>query len=177
MKKWGKMFAVFACLVLALALTGCGGKNEKFTANSWVFVEKTDTGDNDYMSVIAFEKNNKSYTCTEKTTNIKIRNHGGTSLGIGAKEHYDYKVDVRESAPYIQKGLAYDEKTDSLTMDGDPFYTYMSKDNTIISHHSPTLGKLTYKKATKEEIEEIKKELIDFEQKKAAKATAEGNKQ
>lgn len=28
MKKWGKIFAVFACLVLALAIAGCGGKSD-----------------------------------------------------------------------------------------------------------------------------------------------------
>lgn len=163
MKKWGKMFAVFACLVLALAMAGCGGKNEKFTANSWVFVHKTDDGNEDFIDVLTFEKNNKSYTSVEKKTTYKVK-YEGLMSGAGMVSQ-KYKMDIEDEKNNSTPGLTYDEKSDSLIINGFSAYTYMSKDNTVIDQDN----KRVFKKATKEDIEKIKKDLEENTKKKIIK--------
>lgn len=163
MKKWGKMFAVFACLVFALAMAGCGGKNEKFTANSWVFVHKTDDGNEDFIDVLTFEKNNKSYTSVEKKTTYKVK-YEGLMSGAGMVSQ-KYKMDIEDEKNNSTPGLTYDEKSDSLTINGFSAYTYMSKDNTVIDQDN----KRVFKKATKEDIEKIKKDLEENTKKKIIK--------
>ena len=160
MKKWGKMFAIFACLVLALAMAGCGGKSEKFTANSWVFVHKTDDGNEDFIDVLTFEKNNKSYTSVEKKTTYKVK-YEGLMSGAGMVSQ-KYKMDIEDEKNNSTPGLTYDEKSDSLTINGFSAYTYMSKDNTVIDQDN----KRVFKKATKEDIEKIKKDLEENTKKK-----------
>ncbi len=163
MKKWGKMFAIFACLVLALAMAGCGGKSEKFTANSWVFVHKTDDGNEDFIDVLTFEKNNKSYTSVEKKTTYKVK-YEGLMSGAGMVSQ-KYKMDIEDEKNNSTPGLTYDEKSDSLTINGFSAYTYMSKDNTVIDQDN----KRVFKKATKEDIEKIKKDLEENTKKKIIK--------
>lgn len=163
MKKWGKMFAVFACLVLALAMAGCGGKSEKFTANSWVFVHKTDDGNEDFIDVLTFEKNNKSYTSVEKKTTYKVK-YEGLMSGAGMVSQ-KYKMDIEDEKNNSTPGLTYDEKSDSLIINGFSAYTYMSKDNTVIDQDN----KRVFKKATKEDIEKIKKDLEENTKKKIIK--------
>lgn len=163
MKKWGKMFAVFACLVFALAMAGCGGKNEKFTANSWVFVHKTDDGNEDFIDVLTFEKNNKSYTSVEKKTTYKVK-YEGLMSGAGMVSQ-KYKMDIEDEKNNSTPGLTYDEKSDSLTINGFSAYTYMSKDNTVIDQDN----KRVFKKATKEDIEKIKKDLEENTKRKIIK--------
>lgn len=163
MKKWGKMFAIFACLVLALAMAGCGGKNEKFTANSWVFVHKTDDGNEDFIDVLTFEKNNKSYTSVEKKTTYKVK-YEGLMSGAGMVSQ-KYKMDIEDEKNNSTPGLTYDEKSDSLIINGFSAYTYMSKDNTVIDQDN----KRVFKKATKEDIEKIKKDLEENTKKKIIK--------
>lgn len=163
MKKWGKMFAIFACLVLALAMAGCGGKSEKFTANSWVFVHKTDDGNEDFIDVLTFEKNNKSYTSVEKKTTYKVK-YEGLMSGAGMVSQ-KYKMDIEDEKNNSTPGLTYDEKSDSLTINGFSAYTYMSKDNTVIDRDN----KRVFKKATKEDIEKIKKDLEENTKKKIIK--------
>lgn len=157
------MFAVFACLVFALAMAGCGGKNEKFTANSWVFVHKTDDGNEDFIDVLTFEKNNKSYTSVEKKTTYKVK-YEGLMSGAGMVSQ-KYKMDIEDEKNNSTPGLTYDEKSDSLTINGFSAYTYMSKDNTVIDQDN----KRVFKKATKEDIEKIKKDLEENTKRKIIK--------
>lgn len=160
MKKWGKMFAIFACLVLALAMAGCGGKSEKFTANSWVFVHKTDDGNESYINILNFEKNGKTYTTKEKTFTYQIKDKRLYSIAdtyISGK----YEMNIDESEGRTEPGFTYDEKTDGMKRDGLTFYTYMSKDNTVMDQGL----KKIYKKASKEDIEKIKKEMEAYTQK------------
>lgn len=156
--------------VCYLCLSGLGpgygrlwGKSEKFTANSWVFVHKTDDGNEDFIDVLTFEKNNKSYTSVEKKTTYKVK-YEGLMSGAGMVSQ-KYKMDIEDEKNNSTPGLTYDEKSDSLTINGFSAYTYMSKDNTVIDQDN----KRVFKKATKEDIEKIKKDLEENTKKKIIK--------
>ena len=164
MKKWRRLLAVVACLVLSLTLFGCGGSNEKFTGNNWVFVHKTDDGYTDYIDVLTFEKNNKNYICKGKNTTYKVE-YDGTASAFG-KITSQYKIAIENSEMKPTAGLIYDEKSNSMTQNGLQFYTYISKDNTIMDQGD----KRIYKKATKEEIEKIKKDMEENTKKKVEEA-------
>lgn len=161
MKKWGKLFAVFTCLVLALAIAGCGGKNEKFTANSWVFVNKTDDATDNYIDILTFEKDGKTYTTKSKTITYKVKDERLYNI-FDAYVSGKYEMKISETDGRPDTGFTYDEKTDSMKMDGFSIYTYMSKNNTVMDKDT----KRIYKKATKEDIEKLKKEMQENTQKK-----------
>ncbi|WP_279128356.1 hypothetical protein [Acidaminococcus fermentans] len=169
MKNWKKAWAIVFSLVMMLSLAGCGSR-EKFTGSTWVFIHQSENGTS-YIDEMKFEKNNKSYTASTKTTSYEIRNHGKGGSLFGPI-HYDYQVEVDESKPNIDPGLVFDEKSNSLTLHGFVAYTYMSKDNTVAEQ-----GGKIFKKMSTEEIAKAKEQLKANAQKEAEKRTEYYNKQ
>lgn len=155
MGNWKKAIAMVFCLVMILAVAGCGSK-EKFTGSNWVSVRKGTSGFENTVTIYTFEKNDKSFTCTRKVTNYMVRSDSLFAIP-------DYKVEEQESEPSKEVGLVYDEKSNSLTIMGAPRYTYMSKDDTIMEQGNPT----PLKKMSKEEIEKAKKDMQEHAQKQA----------
>lgn len=149
MKNWKKALAMVFCLIMMLAVAGCGSK-EKFTGSNWVSVEKGTTGIENDVTIYTFEKNGKSFTCTKKVTSYVVR-------------PVDDKVEENEYELSKEVGLVYDEKSNSLTIMGVPVYTYMSKDDTIVQQGNPK----PLKKMSKEEIEKAKKDVQEHAQKLA----------
>ncbi|SFO79843.1 hypothetical protein SAMN02910455_02093 [Acidaminococcus fermentans] len=158
MRNWEKAFTMVFCLLMMLAVAGCGSK-EKFTGSNWVSVHKGTTGIDNDVTIYTFEKNGKSFTCTKKTTDYIVR-------------PVDDKVEKTEDEPSKEVGLVYDEKSNSLTIMGAPRYTYMSKDDTIVEQGNPQ----PLKKMSKEEIEKAKKDVQEHAQKLADKRKEESKR-
>jgi len=165
MKNWKKALAMVFCLIMMLAVAGCGGKSEKFTGSTWVYVHKTDNGAEDFIDVLTFEKNGKTYISKEKKTTYEMK-YDALMNAFGHFVSREYKLNVKDVDLKSDYGMVYDEKSDSLTQNGFQLYTYMSKDDTIVDQNR----KYIFKKVKKEDIEKIKSELETHTKSKIEKA-------
>lgn len=166
MMKWGKktLGILFCALLMILGITGCGGQSEKFTGNTWVYVQKTDDGNADFIDILTFEKNDKNYTSKETKTVYKVK-YDGMMNEFGKMVYQKYKVVIEDKKVKPDFGMIFDEKSNSLTQNGIQLYTYVSKDDSVVDQNR----RYVFKKAKKEDIEKMKKELEENTKRKVEK--------